>query len=52
MPKKGYWYAQIKFKGKGKHLGIFKTKEEAAKARKAAEELYFNPIIEKYSKPE
>lgn len=50
--KRGYWYAQIKFKGKGKHLGIFKTKEEAAKARKAAEELYFNPIIKKYSKPE
>jgi phosphoribosylformylglycinamidine (FGAM) synthase PurS component len=27
-------------------------KEEAEKARKAAEELYFNPIIKKYSKPE
>ncbi|WP_195267485.1 AP2 domain-containing protein [Eubacterium sp. 1001713B170207_170306_E7] len=50
--KRNYWYAQITFKGKTKHLGIFKTKNAAIKARRTAEEIYFNPLIEKYSKPE
>ena len=50
--KRNYWYAQITFKGKTKHLGIFKTKNAAIKARRAAEEVYFKPIIKKYSKPE
>lgn len=50
--QRDYWYAQIRFKGKTRHLGIFRTKDEAIKARKAAEEVYFKPMIEKYSKPE
>lgn len=39
--KSGSWYAQIKVNYKIIHLGSFKTKEEAAKARKQAEEKYF-----------
>lgn len=39
--KSGSWYAQIKVNYKIIHLGSFKTKEEAAKVRKQAEEKYF-----------
>lgn len=37
----GSWYAQIKVDYKIIHLGSFKTREEAIKARKEAEEKYF-----------
>ncbi|MBC2267665.1 hypothetical protein HCB38_07555 [Listeria sp. FSL L7-0083] len=46
------WIAQITFRGEHKHLGRFIKKEDAIKARKEAEEKYFKPLIDKYSKPE
>jgi len=44
------WIAQLVFKGDYHYLGRFNTIEEAAKARKKAEEKYFNPILEKYGR--
>ena len=44
----GRWGAQITFQGKKHSLGTFATREEAAVARKRAEEKYFKPILEKY----
>jgi hypothetical protein len=38
---KNRWCARININGKSKHLGYFKTKEEAIKARKQAEINYF-----------
>ncbi len=49
-PSKNLWYAYIGFQKKLIHLGTFKTKEEAVKARLRAEETYFKPILEKYKK--
>jgi len=40
--------ATISFQGKIIHLGCFNTIQEAAKARKVAEDEYFKPILEKY----
>lgn len=41
---RGYWTAKIRANGKRIHLGCFKSLEEAAAARKAAERLYgFHP---------
>ena len=48
LHKCGKYRARIKFKGKEYNLGLFYTVEEAAKARKQAEEIYFKPILEKY----
>ena len=45
-----YWIAQISFKGEKHHLGYFKNKQDAIKARKLAEERYFEPILKKYGK--
>jgi len=42
------WRAIIYFRGKQIHLGLFNDIEDAAKARKAAEDLYFKPVIERY----
>lgn len=42
--------AYIEFQGIKRRLGLYKKLEDAAKARKLAEELYFEPIIEKYKK--
>jgi hypothetical protein len=42
--------AYIQIKGKQKYLGVYKTLEEAAAARKAAEEKYFKPIIEEFNR--
>lgn len=42
------WEAYIQIKGKQKHLGLFDKIEDAAKARKEAEEKYFKPIIEEF----
>ena len=44
------WVAYINFKNKRINLGGYKQKEDAIKARKAAEEKYFKPVIEKYNK--
>lgn len=40
------WRAYITIAGKTKHLGHFKNKEDAIKARKEAEEKYHKPILE------
>jgi len=44
------WEVYITFKGEKKNLGMFKNKQDAINARKEAEEKYFKPILEKYSK--
>lgn len=46
------WIASITFRRKKITLGRFRTVEEAAKARKAAEEIYFKPVLEKHKKEE
>ena len=50
----GKWRATLCYKGKDMHLGYFDTIDEAAAARKEAEEKYYAPILEKYKdiKPE
>jgi hypothetical protein len=47
---RGKWEARIGFQGKVYKLGVFEFIEDAAKARKEAEEKLFNPILEKYGK--
>lgn len=42
--------ARINVKGKNISLGCFKTLEEAKKARKLAEDKYYKPILDKYTK--
>ena len=42
------WRASIGFRGKTIYLGQFENKEDAIKARKEAEKIYFQPIIEEY----
>ena len=42
------WSASITFQGKKISLGRFDIIEDAAKARKAAEEKYHKPMLEKY----
>ena len=44
------WMAYIMLKGKQHTLGRFINKQDAINARKAAEEKYFKPILEKYGK--
>jgi hypothetical protein len=46
------WVAQIGFKGKHIHLGYFSEDDLdlAIEARKAGEEKYFKPVLEKYNK--
>lgn len=46
------WIASITFRRQKITLGRFRTIEEAAKARKAAEEKYFKPVLEKHKKEE
>ena len=41
IKKNNKWRATIKINGKQKHIGVFDTKEDAAIARKLAEEKYF-----------
>lgn len=48
--KRGKWRAEIVFKKKWYHLGVYDKFEDAVKARKEAEERLFKPIIEKYEK--
>jgi len=47
--KGGKWGARIGFRGEKIHLGTFENKSDAIQARKAAEEKYFKPMIEKYA---
>lgn len=42
----GTWNARVTVLGKTIHLGTYKTKEEAIKARIEGEEKYYNPLIE------
>lgn len=44
--QRGKWTAHIGFKGKQINLGYFENKEDAIKARQAAEEKYYKPILE------
>lgn len=46
----GRYVANIWFKNKTYYLGTFDTLEEAAAARKAAEEKYFKPILKEFNK--
>lgn len=46
--RKNKWIAQICFKRTNYNLGYYENIEDAAKARKDAEEKFFKPIIEKY----
>ena len=48
--KCGKWVAEIGVNRRKIHLGTFETFEDAIKARKAAEEKYFAPIIEAWEK--
>jgi hypothetical protein len=43
---RGLWAAEIKIRGKKHFLGRFAKLEDAAAARKLAEEKYFTPVIE------
>lgn len=43
---RGLWAAEIKIRGKRYRLGRFAKLEDAAAARKQAEEKYFTPVIE------
>lgn len=45
----GRYIAQIKVKGKSIRLGTFSNLEQAAEARRQAEEQYFGEILEKYA---
>ena len=45
----GRWVARIGFKNKRINLGLFDSFEDAVKARREAEKLYYKPIIEKYN---
>lgn len=48
--EKRLWQAFIKFQGKAKYLGRYATIEEATKARKLAEDEYFEPVLNKYGR--
>lgn len=48
--KNGSFVATIGFKKDKKYLGMYSTLEEATKARKRAEEEYFEPTLNKYGK--
>ena len=48
--KRQKWQARIMLCGKSHNLGRFFKLEDAIKARKLAEELYFEPILERYKK--
>lgn len=50
IAKNGKYIAYIKLRGNRKHLGTYEDIEEAKKARRMAEKLYYQPIIDKYKK--
>jgi len=45
---KGKWIAHIGLRGKVICLGTYEKKEDAVRARRVAEEKYFQPVIEEY----
>ncbi len=47
---RGKWIAQIEFQGKRHFLGSYYSKQDAIAARKAAEEKFFKPVLDKYKK--
>ena len=49
-PKNNKWGAYITFQHKKIHLGLFADIEDAIKARKRAEEQYFEPVLNKYGR--
>lgn len=49
MPAKQRWRATICFKGRRWYLGSFENIEDAAKARKQAEDELFEPFLEEFS---
>lgn len=48
--EKNKWYAQIYFKGASYNLGYYDQINEAIKARKEGEKIYFSKIIKKHKK--
>ena len=50
LHKCGKYRARLRLQNISYNLGLFNTLEEATKARKAAEDEYFKPILEKYDK--
>ncbi|MDU7298616.1 MAG: hypothetical protein E7L43_02565 [Finegoldia magna] len=50
ITKNGKYIAYIKLRGKREHLGTYEDIEKAIIARKAAEKMYYQPIIDKYEK--
>lgn len=50
--KKGKWEASICVQGKTHYLGMYGTLEQAAAARKAAEEKYYKPLLDKWKAKE
>ena len=50
IQKSGRWRAVINLRGRHIAVGTYKTMEEAAKARKEAEEKYYKPIIEEWER--
>ena len=49
--RRGRWTAEMTLRRKKIRLGRYKSKEDAIKARRAAEEEYFQPLIDQYAKP-
>ncbi len=51
VKKNGRWEAHIKVRGRKVNLGTYGTIEEAAEARREAEQEYFDPILEAHGLP-
>ena len=49
--RRGRWTAEMTLRRKKIRLGRCKSKEDAIKACRAAEEEYFQPLIDQYAKP-
>lgn len=48
VPALGKWKAVIFFKGERHYLGVYRKFEDAVKARKLAEETFFEPFLREY----
>ena len=49
MADKQVWRAEICFKGKRRHLGVYRRLEDAAKARARAEEELYEPFLREFA---